>query len=57
MPAIAATLVRRQKRMRICVEARQHRLLLRSNLRFLQTMPTEADTCRKLVVTKLQVAG
>jgi hypothetical protein len=34
MPAIAATLVRRQKRMRIYLQARQHSLTLRGNLRF-----------------------
>ena len=28
-----------------------------SNLRFPQTMPTEADTCRKLAVPKLEAAG
>ena len=32
----------------------QHTLTLRSNLRFPQPMPTEADTCRKWVVPKLQ---
>ena len=34
MPAIAATLVVRQKRMRICLQARSNTLTLRSNLRF-----------------------
>ena len=32
----------------------QHTLTLRSNLRSPQTMPTEADTCRKWAVPKLQ---
>ena len=57
MPATAATLVRRQKRMRIWLQARQHILTLRSNLRFPQTIPIEVDACRKLAVPKLQVAG
>jgi hypothetical protein len=56
MPAIAATLVRRQKRMRICLQARQHTLRLRSNLRCPVTIPTEADTCRKLALPKFQAA-
>jgi hypothetical protein len=33
MQVIAATLVRRHKRMRIWLQARQHRLMPRSNLR------------------------
>ena len=57
MPATAPTLVGRQKRMRICLQARQHTLTLRANLRFPQTMPTEADTCRKLPVPKPQATG
>jgi hypothetical protein len=57
MPAIAAALVRRQKRMRIRLQARQHTLRQRANLRFLQATPSEADTCRELVVPKLQPAG
>ena len=54
MPAIAAALLRRQKRMRICLQARQHTLTLRGNLRFPQTMPTETDTCRKPAVPNPQ---
>ena len=57
MPATAATLVRRQKRMRIWLQARQHILTLRSNLRFPQTMLTKADTCRKPAVLRLPAAG
>lgn len=52
-----STLVRRQKRMRICLQARQHILTLRRNLRFPQTMHIEADTCRKLAVPELHAAG
>jgi hypothetical protein len=54
MPATAAALVRQQKRMRIWLQARQHTLTRRGNLRFLPNMPTEVDTCRKLTVPKLQ---
>jgi hypothetical protein len=43
MPAIAAAPVRRQKRMTICLQARQYALTLRSNLRFPQTMPTNGE--------------
>jgi hypothetical protein len=57
MPAIAAALVRRQKRMRIWLQARSNTLTLRSNLRFPRTMPTETDTCRKLAVPRLRLTG
>ena len=44
VPAIAAASVRRQKRMRIWLQARQQTLTRRgSNLRFPQTMPTESE--------------
>jgi hypothetical protein len=57
MPAIAEALVRRQKEMTICLQARQHTLTLRGKLRFPRTMFTEADTCRKRPVLKLRMAG
>jgi hypothetical protein len=41
MPATAAAMVRQQKRMRICLQARSNTLTLRGNLRFSQTMPAD----------------
>jgi hypothetical protein len=43
MPATAATLVRQQERMRICLQASSNTLTLRGNLRFAQTMQTDGE--------------
>jgi hypothetical protein len=57
MRATAIVPVRRQQRMRICLQARRNTLTLRSNLRLPQTMPPEADICRNRPVPTLQAAG
>jgi hypothetical protein len=57
MPANAAVTVGRHKHMMIRLEARQHTLMLRGNLRFPETVPTEANTSPELALPGGQAAG